>query len=78
MWLGVVLISVGGLLMAGGAVLLMGWVGGKNAWFDPAVFDRPGASKNDRQFLDLYFSALVIAPLLAGGLMIAFGLVLLG
>lgn len=78
MWLGVVLIAAGGLSMACGIVLLMGWVGGRSSWFDSSVFDRPGASKNDRQYLDLYFSALVIAPLLAGGLMIAFGLVLLG
>ena len=75
MWLGVVLIAAGGACMAGGVVLLLGWVGGKSAWFDSAVYDRPGASKNDRQFLDLYFAALVIAPLLAGALMIAFGLV---
>jgi hypothetical protein len=75
MWMGVVLIAAGGLSMAAGAVLLLGWVGGKSTWFNSAVYDRPGASKNDRQFLDLYFVALVAAPLLAGALMIAFGLV---
>ncbi|MFP3938302.1 MAG: hypothetical protein ACLFVW_08160 [Phycisphaerae bacterium] len=77
MLLGMVLIAAGALSMAGGVLLLLGWVSGKSTWFDSAVFDRPGASKNDRQYLDLYFSALVLAPLLGGGLMIAFGLVLM-
>jgi hypothetical protein len=72
--LGAILIVVGGALMLGGGVMLAGWTSGKSRWFDAGVFDRSGASKTDRQFIDLYFMALVLAPLLGGALMIVVGL----
>ena len=72
--LGAALIFIGTVLMFLGILLLAGWVSGKSAWFDPGVYDRQGSSKNDRQFLDLYFIAIVLAPLLVGALLIVFGL----
>jgi hypothetical protein len=72
--LGAILIAVGGALMLGGGVMLTAWTSGKSRWFDAGVFDRSGASKTDRQFIDLYFMALVLAPLLGGALMIVVGL----
>ena len=57
-----------------GAIMTAGWVSGRSTWFDAGVYDRQGATKNDRQFLDLYFIALVIAPLMIGALLIVFGL----
>lgn len=72
--LGAVLILIGAALMVFGAIMLIGWVGGKSRWFDAGVYDRAGTSKTDRQFLDLYFIAIVIAPLLFGAILIVFGL----
>lgn len=69
-----ILILVGLLLMFGGVLMLWGWLGGKSKWFDSGVYDKEGASKNDRQFLDLYFIVLIIAPLLVGAMLIVFGL----
>ncbi len=57
-----------------GVVTLAAWVGGRSSWFDAGVYDRQGDTKTDRQFLDLYFVAMVIAPLLAGALLIVLGL----
>ena len=54
--------------------MLIAWTGGPSRWLDPGVFDRPGTTKTDRQYLDLYFVGLVIVPLLAGALLIALGL----
>jgi len=71
---GLILVVSGAVLMGLGVVMLIGWVGGKSRWFDEAVYDRRGSSKVDRQFLDLYFLAIVIAPLLGGAIMIVFGL----
>ena len=68
------LIIAGSVLMLFGVLMLSGWLGGKSAWFDAGVYDRPGSSKTDRMFLDLYFLAMVIAPLLIGAIMIVLGL----
>jgi hypothetical protein len=72
--LGVIFIAAGGTLMLLGGVLLAGWVSGKGRWFNSGVYDRHGDSKTDRQFLDLYFVAMVLAPLLAGAILIVAGL----
>ena len=73
--LGAVLVMVlGVVLMTAGLVMLCGWVSGRGGRFARAVLDRAGDSKNDRQFLSLYFVAFVVAPLLSGAILIAFGL----
>ena len=69
-----VLIVAGAASMLAGSVMLVGWVSGKSGWFNAGVFDRAGNTKNDRQFMDLYFVAMVIAPLLGGAVLIVFGL----
>jgi len=71
---GIILIAVGAALMLLGVAMLLAWTGGRSRWIDPGVFDRPGSTKTDRQYLDLYFVGLVIVPLLAGALLIALGL----
>jgi hypothetical protein len=70
---GIILIAAGVVLMLLGAVLGVAWTGGLGRRFDSSIFDR-GDTKTDRQFLDLYFVATVIAPLLVGALLIALGL----
>ncbi|MGA2266579.1 MAG: hypothetical protein ABSH10_09165 [Phycisphaerae bacterium] len=72
--LGIILIVAGVILMILGGILLLAWTGDPSRWFDAAVHDNRGTTKTDRQFLDLYFLAMVIAPLLVGGLLIALGL----
>ena len=72
--LGPILVIVGAALMILGVFMLASWVSGSSRLFDSGVYDRKGDSKIDRQFLDLYFLAIVIAPLLGGAIMIAFGL----
>ena len=72
MW--IILIVAGGVLMLFGICMLWGWVDGKAGWFDVSVFDRSGSSKTDRQFLDLHYIAIVLAPLLVGVIMLAYGL----
>lgn len=71
---GIALITVGAALMLLGVAMLIAWMGGVSRWIDPGVFDRPGATKTDRQYLDLYFVGLVIVPLLGGAMLIALGL----
>jgi len=71
---GILLIASGAALMLLGVITLGGWVGGKSSWFDASVFDRPGTTKNDRLALYVTFMAMVLAPLLSGALMIAYGL----
>ena len=71
---GIALVIAGIILMTVGLVFLGGWVSGRGE-----RAGRPGAalsdgSKTDRQIMDLYFIALVVAPLLAGAMLIAFGL----
>lgn len=72
--LAIALIAVGVVLMLVGVITLAAWVSGKSSWFDAGVYDRQGETKTDRQYLDLYFVALVIAPLLVGALLIVLGL----
>jgi hypothetical protein len=72
--MGVLLIVIGAALMVLGVILVGGWVGGKSDWFDAGVFDRRGGSTTDRQFLNLYFLVMVVAPLLVGAILIVYGL----
>lgn len=72
--LGYILIAAGALAMLLGTLTLWQWNTGAGRWFDPGVADRPGDTKNDRQFLDLYFISLIVAPLLGGAILIVFGL----
>lgn len=72
--LGIILVLVGAGLMLVGLVMLGGQVSGRSGRVGQGVLDRQGDSKNDRQFLVLYFFALVVAPLLGGAILIAFGL----
>ena len=74
MLLGVMLILAGLGLMIFGVRMLCSWLGSAGSRFDAAWFDRSGSSKTDRQFLDLYFIAAVLGPLLGGAILIVFGL----
>ena len=66
---------IGGLAAMGlGVIMFVQWSSGQSRWFDSAVRDSDGASKTDRQFIDLYFIAFVVAPLLGGALAVLFGL----
>jgi len=71
--LGPILLISGIILMTFGLVGLGGWVSGRGE-----RIGRPGGlgdgSKNERQLLSIYFVALVLTPLLAGAMLIAFGL----
>ena len=78
MLLGVILILVGVALMIFGIRMLWSWLGSTASRFDAAWFDRGGSSKTDRQFLDLYFIAAVLGPLLGGAILIVFGLAQFG
>ena len=71
---GGILLGIGIVLMLTGALTLAAWEGGKSKWFDPEVFDRPGNTINDRQYLNLYFLFRVVVPLLGGGILIVYGL----
>ncbi|HUS47638.1 MAG TPA: hypothetical protein VM098_05935 [Phycisphaerae bacterium] len=72
--LGPILVLVGAGMMLSGSVMLAGWVSGKSRWFNASVYDRQGCSKTDRMFIDLYFIAMVLAPLLGGAIVIVVGL----
>jgi len=72
--LGVILVIVGGLLMIAGGIMLDGWVSGRGSRLGAAVAQLAGNTKNDRQFLDLYFLVFVLGPLLGGAVLIAIGL----
>ena len=69
-----ILIFAGAVLLVLGLGMLLAWLGGHNRWLNDGVLSRGGASKNDRQFIELYYVALVLAPLLCGGILIALGL----
>jgi cell division septation protein DedD len=72
--LGAILLIAGVILMAVGLIFLGGWVSGRGERAgrpDAALSD---GSKAERQLMDLYFIAAVVAPLLAGAMLIAFGL----
>ncbi len=74
MLLGVIFIVIGVGLMIFGVRMLWSWLGTTASRFDASWFDRGGSSKTDRQFLDLYFIAAVLGPLLGGAMLIVFGL----
>ncbi len=68
------LILGGALAMVFGTVMIIHWVSGKGCWLDRGVVDTRGATKSERQLLDIYFVALVLTPLLGGALAILLGL----
>ena len=75
--LGIGLVIAGIILMTIGLVFLGGWVNGRyeranRTGQDEA--DNNGPNMMDLTFMDLNFCGLVIAPLLAGAILIAFGL----
>lgn len=72
--LGIIFLAAGAVLMLVGLITLGGWVGGRGGRVGVGVLDRHGDSKNDRQFLGLYFMVLVVVPLLGGAVLIALGL----
>jgi hypothetical protein len=80
--LGIALVIAGMILMTVGLVFLGGWVSGRyeranRTGADEADNDDgPGIMRKltDWVFMDLNFLGLVIAPLLAGAILIAFGL----
>ena len=74
--LGPISIAAGAVLMILGVFSSTSWVSGKSRWLDSDDFDRRGTTLNDRQYLRLYFVALVIAPLLVGAILIVYGLTL--
>ena len=69
----IILSFVGGGLMAFGFFMLFAWVSGRSSWIDPSVLERSGDSKNDRMFIDLYYIAIVLAPLLSGSILLLYG-----
>ncbi len=69
-----IFILVGLGLMIFGIRMLWSWMGATDSRFDASWFDRGGSSETDRQFLDLYFIAAVLGPLLGGAILIVFGL----
>jgi hypothetical protein len=71
---GWILVSGGAALMGLAVAMLGPWLGGKSQWLDGGAPDGRGPGKTDRQFINLYFLAFVIAPLLAGAVLIVFGL----
>jgi hypothetical protein len=72
--LGGALIGIGAVLMLAGIATLRGWISGKSDWFDASVYDRTGATKSDRMLLYVTFVAMVLTPLLAGAILIGYGL----
>jgi hypothetical protein len=67
-------IVVGAIATLFGVVMLWQWNSGTGSWLDSGVVGKAGTSKNDRQFILLYFISLVLAPLLGGAIMVVFGL----
>jgi hypothetical protein len=72
--LGPILLFAGTVLMTVGLVFLGGWVSGRDEGTRKPNAARAGRFRADRQWMGLYFLALVVAPLLGGGALIAFGL----
>jgi hypothetical protein len=69
-----VLIACGAASMALGAVLLAGWVSGGGGRFMRDALQSRGDSRSQRLYLEMVFLAAVLAPLLAGAALIAWGL----
>ena len=72
--LGGMLILVGVALMLFGATMLTGWISGKGAGSGADIYTRPGRDQKEWLLLDLHFMVKVIAPILAGAVLILFGL----
>ncbi len=72
--LGPILVFAGTVLMTVGLVFLGGWVNGRGERAGKPHTTFTDGSKTDRQLMDLYFATLVVAPLLGGAVLIAFGL----
>ena len=72
--LGIVFIVAGVSIMLFGVIMLWQWTGAARRWFNAESYDQPGETKNQRQYIDLFFLATVAAPLLFGGMLIVFGL----
>lgn len=72
--LGGMLILVGAVSMLFGVTMLTGWISGKGAWSDADIYTRPGRDQKEWLLLDLHFMAKVIAPLMAGAVLILVGL----
>jgi len=71
---GAILLIAGMILMAVGLVSLGSWVSGRGERAGRHGTALSDSSKAERQLMDLYFIAVVVAPLLAGAMLIAFGL----
>ncbi len=67
-------IIVGGVLMVAAAAMLWAWLTGKAKWCDSAGADAENPGQTDVLSLCMYFLVTVIAPLMAGALMIAYGI----
>jgi len=72
--LGGMLILVGAVLMLFGVTMLAGWISGKGAWSDADIYTRSGRDQKEWLLLDLHFMAKIIAPLMAGAVLILVGL----
>ena len=72
--IGLVLIASGAGVMLFGVVMVVGWISGRSAWFGPGVFDRVDNPMSDRWLLYVTFVAVIPGPLLAGALLIVYGL----
>ena len=72
--LGYAFIIVGAAGMLLGALMLCQWIGSAQRWTKLPVYESTGDTKNQRQYIDLYFIATVVAPLLIGATLILFGL----
>lgn len=68
------LIGGGAAAMILGTMLLGQYLPSARRWFGTGVVDRTGATKTERQYLDLYFIVFVIIPLLGGAVLILLGL----
>ena len=71
---GAILVIAGVILMAVGLAFLGNWVSGRGDRAGKVGKALSDGTKTDRQLMDLYFIALVLAPLLGGAMLIAFGL----
>ncbi|MBI5722905.1 MAG: hypothetical protein HZA50_03025 [Planctomycetes bacterium] len=77
----IMLIIAGCVLAPFGAVMMAGWMGGKSRWFRFGQYDLDCPDAENFRCTDsrsammyLTFIAVVIAPLLGGGILIVLGL----
>jgi|GEM_PF-3246986 len=71
---GAVLIFIGAVLMIFGTIMLPGDSRGRGRWSGPRAYHDRGATKLNRQWMDLLFLATVVAPMFAGAVLIVLGL----